>query len=351
MKHEILYKSIFVFFVTFLLVTLIMPVVKKIAAHIGALDIPNERKVHKKPIPRLGGLGIYIGFLIGYLLFFEPDSLMNSILIGSFFVVLTGIIDDIKPITPKTKLFGQLVAAMIVVLFGGVVLKEVDAFGIYINFGYFAYPITIFFIMACMNCVNLIDGLDGLSGGISAIFYLTVAIILIGRSQLGLEFLLSIIMLASTLGFLVHNFYPASIFAGDSGSMLQGYIISVIAVLGFKNVTVTSFLIPIILLAIPFLDAFFAICRRSLKGEKITCPDKMHIHHQLLSYGLKQRTVVLIIYGVDLLFSIGSIMYVLGKREVGYAFYLTVFLLVVAFVLKTNVVFEHKKNKKANKNQ
>ena len=346
MRQEILYKSIFVFFVTFLLVTLIMPVIKKIAAHIGAMDIPNERKVHKKPIPRLGGLGVYIGFIIGYLLFFEPDSLMNSILIGSFFVVLTGIVDDIKPISPKVKLIGQFIAALIVVVFGGVVLKEIDALGLYINFGIFAYPVSIFFIMACMNCVNLIDGLDGLSGGICAIFYMTVIVILFGRSQLGLEFLLSIVMLASTLGFLVHNFYPATIFSGDSGSMFQGYIISVIAILGFKNVTVTSFFIPVILLAIPFLDAFFAIIRRSLKGEKITYPDKMHIHHQLLSYGLSQRNVVLIIYGVDLLFSAGSIIYVLGRREVGYALYLTVFILVIVFVLKTNVVFDHTKNKK-----
>ena len=346
MKQEILYKSIFVFFITFLLVTLIMPIIKKIANHVGAMDIPNERKVHKKPIPRLGGLGIYIGFIIGYLLFFEPDTLMNSILIGSFFVILTGIADDIKPISPKVKLGGQFIASLIVVIFGGVVLKEIDAFGLYLNFGIFSYPITIFFIMSCMNCVNLIDGLDGLSGGICAIFYMTVIVILFGRSKLDLEFLLSIIMLSSTLGFLVHNFYPASIFSGDSGSMFQGYIISIIAILGFKNVTLTSFLIPIILLAIPFLDAFFAILRRALKGEKITSPDKMHIHHQLLSYGLSQRSVVLVIYAVDLLFSIGSIMYVLGRRTVGYAFYIVVFAIVVVFVLKSNVVFDHTKNKK-----
>lgn len=345
MRQEIIYKSIFVFFVTFLLVTFLMPLVKKIAFHIGAIDMPNARKVHSKPIPRLGGLGIYAGFIIGYLLFFEPDSLMNSILIGSFFIVMTGVIDDIKPISPKAKIFGQLIAAIIVVCFGGVVLREIDALGIYLNFGIFSYPISIFFIIACINCVNLIDGLDGLSGGICAIFYMTVIVILFARSNLGLEFLLSIIMLASTLGFLVHNFFPASIFSGDSGSMFQGYIISIIAILGFKNVTVTSFLIPIILLAIPFLDAFFAILRRSIKGEKITCPDKMHIHHQLLSYGLSQRTVVLIIYGIDLLFSIGSIMYVLVKREIGYAFYMTVFILTIVFVLKTSIIFEHNKHK------
>ena len=346
MKQEILYKSIFVFFVTFLLVTLIMPIIKKIAFHVGAMDIPNERKIHSKPIPRFGGLGIYIGFMIGYLLFFEPDSLMNSILIGSFFVILTGMADDIKPITPKVKIIGQFIAAFIVVVFGGVVLREIDALGIYLNFGILAYPISIFFIIACMNCVNLIDGLDGLSGGICAIFYMTVITILFGRSQFGLEFLLSIIMLASTLGFLVHNFFPASIFSGDTGSMFQGYIISVIAILGFKNVTVTSFLIPVILLAIPFLDAFFAIVRRTLKGEKISCPDKMHIHHQLLSYGFSQKTVVLIIYAVDLLFAIGSIAYVLWIRAVGYIFYIIVFIIVVIFVLKSNVIFEHKKNKK-----
>lgn len=346
MKEDIILRSIIVFFITFFLVVIIMPIIKKIAFHVGAVDIPDERKVHKKPIPRFGGLGIYIGFMIGYLLFFEPDSLMNSILIGSFFVILTGICDDIKPISPKIKLIGQFIASCIAVFFGGVVLKEIDALGLYINFGIFAYPISVFFMMACMNCVNLIDGLDGLSGGICAIFYMTVIVILFGRSQLGLEFLLSIIMLASTFGFLVHNFYPASIFSGDSGSMFQGYIISIIAIIGFKNVTVTSFFVPIILLAIPFLDAFFAICRRTLRGEKITCPDKMHIHHQLLKSGFSQRKVVLIIYAVDLLFAIGSIMYVLGSRSAGYIFYATVFVIVIVFVLKTNVVFDHDKNKK-----
>ena len=223
-------KDIFlIIIVTFLITASFIPVVKKIAEFIGAMDVPNARKVHTKPIPRLGGLGIYTGFLLGYMLFGLHSIQMNAILIGSFIILVTGIFDDIKPVPAKWKFLAQTVGASIVPLYGGILLQDISAFGLYFNFGVFAYPITILFIVSVINCINLIDGLDGLSSGIASIYFLTVGIIgLLLNHFGGLDIILTFIMLGSTLGFLLHNFNPAKIFMGDSGSMFLGYIIAVI---------------------------------------------------------------------------------------------------------------------------
>ena len=337
--------------ITFLFVALFIPIVIKIATHVGAMDMPNARKIHKKPIPRLGGLGIYFGFLLGYMLFGKESIQMNSILIGSFVIVVTGVIDDIKPIPAKYKFFSQLIGAAIIPLYGGIVLKDISAFGLYMQFGIFSYPITILFIVAIINCINLIDGLDGLAGGLSSIYFLTVGIIaLIMGNSTGLDIVLTFIMLGSTLGFLVHNFYPASIFAGDSGSLFMGFMIAVIALLGFKSVTLTSLIIPLLILAIPILDTVFAIIRRLLKGEKISKPDKSHLHHQLLNKNFSHRTTVLIIYAIDILFAAASIIYALHDQKLGYIIYAILTIIVVIFVLKTDIIVDkaalHKKHHK-----
>ena len=160
---------------------------------------------------------------------------------------------------------------------------------------------------------------------------------------MGLDCVLTFVMLGSTLGFLVHNFNPASIFAGDSGTMFMGLIISIIALLGFKNVTMTSLIIPLLILAIPILDTLFAILRRTIKGEKVTTGDKFHIHHQLLNITLNTKSTVLIIYILDLLFAFASIVYVLKDPILGYVIYGILLLIVILFVVKTDVVFEHGK--------
>lgn len=334
---------------SFIFVALIIPFIKRVAVHVGALDIPDKRKVHKEPMPRLGGLGMYLGFLLGYMIFGTPSSIMNSILIGSFIVVLTGVVDDIKPLKASVKFFGQLAAALIVVFYGGLVMYRLSAFGLNINFGILSYPLTIFFILGCINCINLIDGLDGLAGGISAIYFMTIGFIATIQGKYGLDTVLTFVMLGSTLGFLVHNFYPAKIFMGDSGSMFLGFIISVIALLGFKNVTMTSLIIPLLVLAIPILDTLFAIVRRLLKGESISTPDKFHIHHQLLNRNFSQRTTVLIIYIVDLLLAFASIVYFLKDRVLGYFIYGLLLIIFILFVLKTNVVFDHEHLKEEKK--
>lgn len=229
-------------------------------------------------------------------------------------------------------------------LYGKVLLANISAFGFYIEFNIFSYPLTLFFILGCINCINLIDGLDGLAGGISAIYFLTIGIIATYMGSRGLDFTLSFIMLGACLGFLIHNFYPAKIFMGDSGSMFLGFIISVIALLGFKNVTMSSLIIPLLVLAIPILDTLFAIIRRVLKGESISTPDKFHIHHQLLNRNFSQRTTVIIIYLIDLLFAVASIVYVLKDNKLGYIIYGILLLIVLSFVINTNVVYDHKSN-------
>ena len=143
MNQEVMMKIILIVTSTFIVVASLIPFIKKIALHIGAVDIPNERKVHKKLMPRLGGLGIYFGFLLGYMLYGEASAIMNSILIGSFIIVLTGVVDDIKPLKASTKFIGQLIAACIVVFYGNIIMQDVSAFGIYFNFGVFSSIVTI----------------------------------------------------------------------------------------------------------------------------------------------------------------------------------------------------------------
>lgn len=332
--------------ITFLFVFLFIPIVKRIAIYIGAMDIPNKRKVHKVPIPRLGGLGMYAGFLLGYMLFGWESMQMNAILIGSFIIVITGIIDDIHAIPAKYKLLGQIAAAMVIPLYGGILLKDISAFGVYVNFGMFSPIVTIVFIVAIMNCINFIDGLDGLAGGISAIYFLMIGIIAIMFQSTGLDVVLTFIMFGATLGFLAHNFYPASIFMGDSGSLFLGYIISVISLLGYKNVTFTSLIVPIFLLAIPIMDTLFAIIRRLLKHESIAMPDKCHLHHQLLKLNFSIPKAVLVIYLIDILFAIASIIYVIGDSQNGIIIYTILFLIVVVLIWKTDIVRDRTDGKK-----
>lgn len=344
--QDLLSRIVLMVMVPFVFVVLIMPYVKKLANKIGAVDVPRSRHIHKVTTPKLGGLAIFLGFLLGYMIFGTHSSMMNAILIGSFLIILIGVIDDMVELGAKHKFLGQLAAAMVIVFYGNILIEDVSAFGLYINFSWLSYPLTIFFILGCINCINLIDGIDGLSGGISSIYFLTIGIIATMQGKTGLDFIMAFIMLGSTLGFLVYNFHPATIFAGDSGSMFMGFIISVIALLGFKNVTMTSLIIPLLVLAIPILDTLFAILRRTLKREKISQADRSHIHHQFLNRNFSQRATVLIILGVDLLFSAASIIYVLGDNNLGYIVYGILLVIVLTFVLTTNVIFDKKALKK-----
>lgn len=338
--------SLKIIIITFLFSVLIMPVMRKVAHHIGAIDIPRSsegnRHIHKKPIPKLGGVGIFFAFLFGYMLFGQHSIKMNAILIGSFIIIFAGMIDDISDLRASRQLLAQVAAAAVIVFYGKIVLTDISAFGLYIQFGKFSEIITIFFIVACINIINFTDGLDGLSGGVTSIFYITTAIICFYQGRLGtLEMTLTLIMLGSTLGFLVHNFYPAKIFAGQC-SMFMGFMISIICLLGFKGTALTSLFVPIAILGLPILDTLFAIIRRTLKGQPIFSADRCHFHHQLLGMNFSHRTTVLIIYFINMLFALTSIFYVLKDPLAAKIIYVILTIIVVWFVCYTNIITEKK---------
>ncbi len=334
--------------VTFLASIILVPISKKIAIHVGALDIPNERKVHKVPIPRLGGLAIFMSFLFGYILYGEITTQMISILIGSFIIFLIGVFDDIKPIGAKYKFLVQLIAASIVVIYGQIYFNEITFIWVNLKLSLvLSYIFSILFIVAISNAINLIDGLDGLSSGVSSIYFITIISIcfLLGKLT-GLDMLLSLIMLGATLGFLAYNFPPAKIFMGDSGSLFLGFMISIISLMSFKVATFTSLIIPIVTLSIPIFDTILAIFRRLLKGESIGTPDKEHFHHQLLKLKFSTKTSVLIIYMINIVFSVVSIFYVMGNITEAIIIYVILMIALLFVILKTDILYDHKKNKR-----
>ena len=340
--------NVFVIVIVTLLTSLILvPIVKKVAIHVNAMDEPNARKIHKVPMPRLGGLAIYLSFLLGYMLYGEVSTQMLSILIGGFLLILIGFIDDINSVPARYKLIVQIIAATIVVLYGDLSFSEVSVFGYKIYFNEFWGSLSsIIFIVAITNAINLIDGLDGLAAGISSIYFLTIAIIAFILNRIGgLDVIISLIMLGATLGFLVHNFPPAKIFMGDSGSLFLGFMISIIALLGYKVTTFTSLIVPIVILAIPILDTIFAILRRLLKGQNIGVADKEHFHHQLLKMKYSPIKSILIIYAIDIAFAAVSIFYILGDNQIAIALYIVLMILLLFVVLKTDILFDHSKKK------
>ena len=328
--------------ITFIFSAIIMFLMRKVAVHVNAMDNPRSeegnRHIHKTATPKLGGVGIFLSFLFGYMLFGEQSVRMNSILIGSFIIILASIVDDINPIKATQKLIAQIVAACVIVFYGGILLDVITAFGYTFDFGILAYPITIFFIVACTNIINLIDGLDGLSGGICTIFYITIAIIGAFQGRFGsLVMVLTLIMLGSTLGFLLHNFHPAKIFAGDAATFM-GFIIAVITLLEFKGPALISFFVPVSILAIPILDTLFAIIRRLLKGQPPFQADKLHLHHQLLGMNFSHVTTVLIIYGINILFATATLVFVLVDPKIGQIMFYIIFVIVAWFVFHTTII-------------
>ena len=335
--------------VTFLASILFVEMMRRVAIFLKVLDVPNDkRKIHTKPMPLLGGIGIFLAFLLGYMLFAPKNNLMLSILISSFLIMLLGLFDDMTksetPMPNKYKVLVQLVVAAIVVFYGGLKLTKASFFGLTLNFGFVSPFLTMLIIVAIINAINLIDGLDGLCAGISSIYFLTIAVLGFMLNKFGgLDVILSLIMLGSTLGYLVHNFPPARIYQGDAGSTFLGLMISVIFLIGFKTTTLTSLIIPMFLLAIPIMDTLFAIIRRKLKGQKIDHADKEHIHHQFLKKFNKTSTL-LIIYAINIVFSITTIIYALGDKKTVIVCYLVLVAIVLYLILKTDIIVErHKK--------
>lgn len=312
-----LYVSIIAAFVASILLT---PLVKRLAFKIGAVDAPNYRKVHARIMPRLGGLAIFLSFLIAVAIF-QPILIINengsnfllAIIIGACIIVATGVVDDMREISAKAKLVGQLLAALIVIFVGGIQIDMITLpFVGELNFGFLSIPLTILWIVGITNAINLIDGLDGLAAGVSTIALITLAVMAI---IMGNMFVLAIaaILAAATSGFLFYNFHPAKIFMGDTGALFLGFMISVLALLGFKNITFVALIIPVIILGVPISDTFFAIVRRVRMKKKWSDPDKSHLHHRLLDMGFTHRQTVLIIYGIAIMFGLAAIIFSMAK--------------------------------------
>lgn len=316
----------------FLCSILITPLVKKLAIKVGATDRPNYRKVHNQIMPRLGGLAIYISFLLGTFIFQPTKSVHLPIMAGGLIIIIIGILDDIYELSAKVKLAAQIAAALIVVLWGGVQMNFINwPFGGQIEFGLLAVPLTVLWIVAVTNAINLIDGLDGLAAGVSSIALITISgmAIIMGNTYV---IALSALLCVSTLGFLFYNFYPAKIFMGDTGALFLGYMIGVLSLLGFKNVTMISFIIPILILGVPLSDTFFAIIRRVINKQPISAPDKSHLHHCLLNLGFTHRQTVLLIYAIAASFGLVALIFSQAKVWGSFLLIAVILLLIELFV-------------------
>lgn len=306
-----IYVSLIVALIASILLT---PLVKRLAFRIGAVDAPNYRKVHSRIMPRLGGLAIFIAFLIGLVILRPHSEYTLAIVLGATVIVITGILDDMYEISAKAKMLGQLIASLIIVFFGGIQIDFINLpFGGQLDFGFLSIPFTILWIVGITNAINLIDGLDGLAAGVSTIALITLAgmAFIMGNSSFVLA--TATILAFSTIGFLFYNFHPAKIFMGDTGALFLGFMIAVLSSLGFKNVTMISFIIPVIMLGVPISDTFFAIVRRVRNKQKWSDPDKSHLHHRLLDMGFSHRQTVLIIYGIAAMFGLAAIIFSMAK--------------------------------------
>ncbi|MCM3602667.1 undecaprenyl/decaprenyl-phosphate alpha-N-acetylglucosaminyl 1-phosphate transferase [Robertmurraya korlensis] len=337
--------------ICFFAAILLTPVVKKLAFIIGATDQPNQRKVHQKIMPRLGGLAIYISFLIGVFILQPNDTYLISvlnldgsihlpILIGSLIIILTGAFDDVKEISPRIKLLGQIAAALVVVVVGDLRVEFINLpFGGQLDFGYFSIPITMVWIIGITNAINLIDGLDGLAAGVSTIALFTIA----GMAYtMGNPYvmIMALILAVSTLGFLLYNFHPAKIFMGDTGALFLGYMIAVLSLLGFKGVTFVSLIIPVIILGVPISDTLFAIVRRLVNKQPLSAPDKSHLHHCLLRLGYSHRQTVVLIYAMSGIFGLAAFIFSQATLWGSTVIILTILIAVELFVEKIGLVGE-----------
>lgn len=283
------------------------PAVRALAHIIGAIDVPRDnRRMHKKPIPRIGGLSIFLAFVISTALFCEINEALISVYIGGLLIVVVGVLDDINPLNAWVKLFAQIVAAVVAVL-SGVRLEFINLFGDYINFGVWSIPLTIFWIVGLTNAINLIDGLDGLACGVGGIASISLFLVVLIKGDVQ-SAIITAALAASCFGFLPFNSNPATIFMGDTGALFLGYTLAILSIEGvFKLHAVLSFLIPIAVFALPLFDTVNAFTRRIINHQSPFAPDKNHLHHKLIAYGFSQKQSVYIIYSICAILGIAAV--------------------------------------------
>ena len=298
--------------IAFILALLFTPVAKKIAKKIGAIDIPKDaRRVHHKPIPRLGGIAIYASFIITLLIMMPVDRILLGILLGSVGIITIGILDDRKSLPAWLKLIVQILSACVPVLFGLKISILSNPIGWsnspFIMLHYLSVPITILWIVGLTNAVNIIDGLDGLACGVSIIATVSVFIIsvIVGNYPIAL---ITAILCGSCLGFLPYNLHPASIFMGDTGATFLGYILACLSIQGlFKGYALISFLVPFLVLGFPIFETVSSIIRRLVHGKNPMEADRGHSHHKLIDMGYTQKQSVAILYSISAIMGLAAI--------------------------------------------
>ena len=336
-------KMLLAFAVSLLVAYVMTPPVKRFAEKVGAIDVPKDnRRVHDHPIPRMGGLAIFIGFVLSLIFFVPMSTKVLGLLVGSVIIAVMGGVDDIVSLNPWVKLAGQIVAALVAIRCGLVfdVISNPNIFAeeTYIEIGWLSIPLTMLWIVGCTNAVNLIDGLDGLAVGVSAISSLTMLIVSLFVS----EPVVSIILAALTgacLGFMPYNLNPAKIFMGDVGSQLLGFVLSTASIMGlFKLHAIITFFVPLLALALPLADTIFAFFRRILHGQSPFKADKGHFHHRLLAMGLNQKQVVAVLYGIS------AVLGLMAVLMAGDSMAVKIICLVAAFIISLGIWLKVFKN-------
>ncbi|MBO8434463.1 MAG: undecaprenyl/decaprenyl-phosphate alpha-N-acetylglucosaminyl 1-phosphate transferase [Tyzzerella sp.] len=302
MVHNwVLYIAIFASAFAITLVT--TPLAKKISIKCGAIDYPKDRGMHKKPMPRMGGIAIILGFMISVLLLIRyiPDIEMKQFIgfmVGASIIVVLGIFDDIYTLRARLKLCIQIIAGLVVVYTGTRINVVLWPFTAYLQ--KLSGPITLIWIIGVTNAVNLIDGLDGLAAGVSSIasLCLMVLCILTGSET---AVVLTAALAGSCLGFLPRNFNPAEIFMGDTGATFLGFVLAVTSIMGvFKGYAILAVIVSMLSLGLPIFDTLFAMGRRFIQHKPIMEADRGHLHHRLIDRGFSQRQAVIILYGISL---------------------------------------------------
>ena len=299
---------------------LMNPVVKTFAYKVGAIDVPKDnRRMHKVPIPRLGGLAIFIGFMVSILLFVRITPEMKSILLGAVIIVVLGVVDDIMALPAGIKFVIQIGAALIPAMNGVQILAfsnpNIFSENLYWVLGNLSIPITVLWIVGLTNAVNLIDGLDGLANGVSAISATTMLVIALLASETQVAIVMAALV-GACVGFMPYNLNPAKMFMGDTGATFLGYILATMSIQGlFKYYAVISFVVPFLILGLPIFDTAFAFIRRIAHGQNPMHADRSHIHHRLIDMGLNQKQAVATLYVISGILGLSAVVLTTGGEQ------------------------------------
>lgn len=345
------YAHIHGFVIAFILALFIVPAVRRVCLNKGLVDIPNDRKVHKNPIPRLGGVAIWLCTVLTFviLVFINWDypygNGLSGILVGGSIMFLLGLVDDLYDLSPKFKLAVQIGAALIAFLLGVKIDVLYNPFGGTFHLGLFSLPVTLIWLVGISNAMNFIDGVDGLAGGVSTICAVTLAVVAIYTNQ-PISAVLASILAGSMMGFLVFNFHPARIFMGDSGALFSGFALAGLSVAGVLKSLTATMLLPILILVVPILDISFSVLRRLLKGSNPMKADAEHIHHKLLQAGFSHNRTAAVLYIVCA--GAGAVAAILVGAQ---RLYITILVIVFLLMILLSMLARSRRNQDSDKTQ